>query len=118
MASRLKKHAHILRFLASGKPAVCKAVVKAADPQLINCLCECAHNILKGNIPLTKAQKQKLTWVKQGLRSLAKKSTSQKQKKKILQKGGFLGALLAPVAATVLSQAVKGIVSGITRRRR
>jgi hypothetical protein len=59
--------------------------------------CECADNILRGNVPLPNLQKEKLKRNKAGLRALTKKSVSLKQKKAILQKGGFLGSLLAPI---------------------
>jgi hypothetical protein len=65
----------------------------------VDCLCECADNILRGNVPLTKLQKEKLKRNKAGLRALTKKSFSLKQKKAFLQKGGFLGSLLAPIAS-------------------
>ena len=71
------------------------------DRSLVDCLCECADNILRGNVPLTKPQKEKLARNKAGLRALTKKSVSLKKKKAILQKGGFLGSLLAPIASVV-----------------
>jgi hypothetical protein len=49
----------------------------------------------------TKLQKEKLKRNKAGLRALTKKSVSLKKKKAILQKGGFLGSLLAPIAYVV-----------------
>ena len=64
-------------------------------------VCECADTILRGNVPLTKLQKEKLKRNKAELRALTKKSVSLKQKKAILQKGGFLGSLLAPIASVV-----------------
>jgi hypothetical protein len=62
---------------------------------------EWADNILRGNVPLTKLQKEKLKRNKAGLRALTKKSVSLEKKKAILQKGGFLGSLLAPIASVV-----------------
>jgi hypothetical protein len=58
-------------------------------------------NILRGNAPLTKLQKEKLKRNKAGLRALTKKFISLKQKKAILQKCGFLGSLLAPIASVI-----------------
>jgi len=49
-------------------------------------------NVLKGNVPLTNAQMSRI----QDLRALSVKKTSLAKKRKIIQKGGFLSALLAP----------------------
>ena len=87
----------MLKMLCGAKPAVVKAVLRGASPDLINALCECSLNILKGNVRLTTAQKKRLSRYKHGLRALSKKGTSLKRRKKILHKGGFLGALIKPV---------------------
>ena len=102
MSASLKKHAHLIKVLAQAKPQMCKAIVRAADKNLIICLCECAQNLLKGNVPLSKAQLKKLKRYRKEVQTLAQKRTSQSKRKEILQKGGFLPALLAPIALTVL----------------
>ena len=55
MSTCLKKNAHLLYVLAHTTPQMCKAIIGAADRELITCLCECAKNILNGNVPLTKS---------------------------------------------------------------
>ena len=87
----------MLKLIYGAKPALNKAVLKGAWPDLINVFCECPLNILKGHVHLTPAQKKQLSGYKQSLRVLAKKGTSVKRRKQILQKGGFVGALLKPV---------------------
>ena len=94
---RLRKHAHILRALSTTSPGVTKAIVQASDKDLVNTLCECGVNVLKGNVQLSTLQKKKLQRHKSTLRQLANKKQSLKRKKDLLQKGGFLGALLGPV---------------------
>lgn len=115
MSSRVKRHAAMLKVLAKAKPATSKALMKEADKDLVYCLCECSHNILKGNVPLTKAQKTKLTRYKQDLRAVARKTTTQKRKRQILQKGGFLPALLAPLLAPVIAPLASKLVGKIFR---
>ena len=88
-----------------------RKLVKECDKNLIDCFCECSKNILKGNVPLKKNQLRKLRREKHSLRKLALKKTSLKAKRKILQKGGFLGALLTPVL-TVLGSLMSGFVGG------
>ena len=97
----LKMHGSDILYLQKTKPCIRKHIITKADGSLVDCRCECADNILRGNVPLTKLQKEKLKRNKAGLRALTKKSASLKKKKAILQKGGFLGSLLAPIASVV-----------------
>ena len=101
VSQRLKKYANELVYLQKARPCIRKHLITKADRSLVDCLCECADNILRGNVPLTKPQKEKFARNKAGLRALTKKSVSLKKKKAILQKGGFLGSLLAPIASVV-----------------
>ena len=95
MSTCLKKNAQMLGVLAHVTPQMCKAIIVAADRELMTCLCECAQNILNGNVPLTKSHLKHLQWYRSDVHTLAKKRAPQHKKKKILQKGGFLSALLA-----------------------
>jgi hypothetical protein len=101
VSRRLKKHANELVYLQKARPCIRNNLITKADRSLVDCLCECADNILRGNVPLTKLQKEKLKGIKVALTALTKKSVSLKKKKAILQKGGFLGSLLAPHASVV-----------------
>ena len=97
----------MLSILAKAKPHLCKAIIEAADRELITCLCECAQNILNRNVPLSKAHLKRLQRYRSDMRKLARKQTAKHTKKKILQKGGFLSALLAPIAVEVLTKVLK-----------
>jgi hypothetical protein len=101
VSQRLKKHASDIVYIQKARPFIRKHLITKADHSLVDCLCECADNILRGNVPLTKLQKENLKRNKAGLRALMKKSASLIKKKAILQKGGFLGSLLAPIASVV-----------------
>ena len=94
----------MLGVLVHATPQMCKTIIGAADRELITCLCECAHNILNGNVPLTQCHLKHLQKYYSDMRTLAKKRTPKHTKKKILQKGGFLSALLAPIAVEVLTK--------------
>jgi hypothetical protein len=74
-------------MLTKARPCIRKHLITKADRSLVNCLCECADNILRGNVPLAKLLKEKLERNKAGLRALTKKSISLKKKKAILHKG-------------------------------
>ena len=74
-----------------------KTILKNAPPDLVRALCECSLNVLKGNIKLNATQKKRLRRYKNILRTLATKKPTTKTRKQMLQKGGFIGALLGPV---------------------
>jgi hypothetical protein len=81
VSQRLKKHASDTVYLQKARPCIRNHLITKADRSLENCLCECADNILRGNAPLTKLQKEKLKRNK----ALTNKSVSLKKKKAILQ---------------------------------
>lgn len=97
MSSRLKKYFAKLKLLKKATSKVRKNILKNCNRNLLCCLCECAKNVLKGNVPMTKPQKCKLRRFKKKLRNLVSKKTRVTIKKKIIQSGGFIGALLTPV---------------------
>ena len=80
-----------------------KAILEYADAELISALCECAHNILRGTVRLTPQEKVRLRRYRTDLHSIVNKKMAVVRKRRILQqKGGFLPALLAPLASSVL----------------
>ena len=87
----------MLRLLYKSKPPMIKSILKNAPADLVRALCECSLNVLKGNIKLNKSQKTRLRRYKNILRKLAYKKSTTKSRKQMLQKGGFIGALLGPV---------------------
>ena len=107
MSDCLKRNKYFLRILAKAKPNMVKAIIKSADKDLLTTLCECAHNVVKGTVPLKPCHLKHLKRHKTQVRELAKKNTSQHRRRQILQRGGFLPALLAPIAASVLLDLVK-----------
>lgn len=102
-----QKHTDILRALYYLSPEQRKALLKKADTQLVRYICECALNVLQGNVPLEKAHKTRLRKHVRVLRRLVKPTGGFSTKKKIIvQQGGFLPALLAPLIGTVLANLV------------
>ena len=102
MSKRLHRNSPFLHVLAKGTAKQKQGLILGADKQLIDCLCECALNVLNGNIPLKPSDKRKLKKYKNNLRYLVDKKVSvQKKKKTLNQKGGFLGALLTPVLSAL-----------------
>jgi hypothetical protein len=79
VSQRLKKHVNELVYLQKARPCIRNHLITKTDRSLVNCLCGCADNILRGNVPLTKLQKEKLKRNKAELRVLTKKSVSLKK---------------------------------------
>lgn len=111
MSDRLKRHIHELYTLHSCKPCQRNNYLKNASPDLVHCLCEVCHNILKGNIPISKNQLNKLKKHRNLMRKLVdiqgeKKNKNLKEKRKLIsQTGGFLPLILTPLL-TIASELI------------
>lgn len=111
-SKKLKKHAPLLVCL-SKNPSLSKALLSGPlSQEIVHCVGECASNVLKGNVDLTPSQKRRLSQHKSSVRALASASNSLGKKKKIIQRGGFLPALLGPLVGSVLLPLAKKIFSG------
>ena len=102
-SGRVKRQVLCLQMLSRTKNTkLRKAILEYADADLISALCECAHNTLRGTVRLTPREKVRLRKHKNKLRLLANRRLSiTKRRREIHQNGGFLPALLAPLATTV-----------------
>jgi hypothetical protein len=63
-------------------------------------------NLLKGNVTLTATQLARLKKHRRAVKLLAAKRTPLKQRVKVTQRGGFIGALLGPLLAGVATSAL------------
>ena len=106
MNERMKRYLSTLKIHKMGEKAK-RDYVKKCDRHFIDCVSECAKNVLKGNVPITNAQMSKLRPRRQDLRALSIKKTTLAKKRKIIQKGGFLSALLAPALSALVSILLK-----------
>jgi hypothetical protein len=93
----LVTHASILRTLARSKPRVLAQQIQQLAPDVVRAIQNISKNYLKGSVSLNKQHKQKLHRHRKLLKELALRKTSIKRSKNILQKGGFLATLLAPI---------------------
>lgn len=109
MSKRIKKYADTLKYLSKCDKHTGKSIIKSANPELINCISDICHNILRGNLKLTTSQKQKLMKYKNNIRKIANKKSTQKSKKELIQKGGFLASILGPLVGSLLGPLTKGI---------
>ena len=113
MFDRLKRHILCLQMLnRHTNIKLRKAIIANADVDFLCCLAGCAYNILRGNFPLSEAHKKKLEKYETYTRQLTKKSTSTKKDKQILQTGGFLSTVLAPLSSSVIVPLLKQVLGG------
>ena len=111
MSARLKKQLNYLKILRKSNPKTRSAILQNADKELILCICECVENTLNGNVKVNPAQQKQLKKYTTVLRQIRAKGGNLKTKKKLLvQKGGFLPALLAPILASLASTVLGGLL--------
>jgi len=89
MSSRIRKYLPVLKPINKLGDRAKRDFVRKCDRGFLDCISECAKNVLKSNVPLTDRQKTKLC--------RSRKKTALRKKRRILQKGGFLTALLLPI---------------------
>ena len=85
-----------------------KKFFKSCSKECVNSICECVKILLNANLTVKPAQLKKLSRHKHTLRALVAKRTSLIKRKRILQKGGFIGALL-PAIIPALASLVGGL---------
>ena len=101
--SKLRKHFPLLTYLQSLSPRAQKSLIKGATREILEAFSEICLNLIKKNVPLTAGQKEKLRPFEEEIYQLALKKHSVVKKKQIIQKGGFLGALLGSVVPALIS---------------
>ena len=108
MSRRVKKNCDVLKVLAKCKPYMRRAIIKAADKDLLEAITECLLNICK-NTKISPNKYKKLAQYSRHIEVVADKSKPLTQRRRvILQKGdGFLPFLLAPVLEQLASLLVK-----------
>ena len=72
----------------------CKRIIDEGGKELVHCISDCVHNILQDNIPVNEEEKGSLRIHKELLRKLVNEKTSDRERKRIIQDGGFLGPLI------------------------
>lgn len=107
MSQRTRKFLPMLKRIRKMGDRTKKEYVRKCNKEFLDCVSECAKNVIKGNVPLSDRQKTNLSRRKKDLRALSVKKTSLRKKRKILQKGGFLTALLPPVLSILSSLLLK-----------
>ncbi len=103
MSERLRAIHKELTKLKKLGPNARKKFFKTCSKDCIVKVCECIKNVLNSNLKIKSSHLKKLSRHKHTLRSLALKSTSLAKRKQLLQRGGFIGALLPAIIPAVAS---------------
>lgn len=84
-------------------------ILKKGGTDLTKCLCECALNVIKGNVPLSSKQFDKLKPFKNPITKLGNKRIPLYRKRKIIQQSGgsLLTVLLTPILGALASKFLK-----------
>jgi len=110
MTQTVQKILPLLKRLQRMTPGERKKYIKSCNKMFIFDMCECVKNVLKANVPLKSSHLNCLKRYKQSLRKLSLKGTSLTARKKILQTGGFLAALLPSLIPGLVSL-ISGLLS-------
>lgn len=95
-----------------------KLLAEWADKSDLDAVSECMANVLKGNVHLKPRDVSKLRCNRNALRSLARKKTSSREKRKTIHmRGGFLGTVL-PLAISALTSIIPRLIKKNRRKRK
>ena len=103
MTKRITKSLELIKALNHCNGIGKKQLLKTAQPEVVNAICDCIHNVLQGNVLLSKHHKSKLKAKKDILRNLVdRKNKVPIRKKLLIQHGsGFLSSILGPVIKVI-----------------
>ena len=98
---RLKRNFNTLKVLRKAPVQQQKYILAHETKDLIECIGEIIGNLLEGKVKLTSMQKRKLQMYKHMLRKIHSKRKTAVTRKLVVQKGGFLSALLGPALGVI-----------------
>ena len=98
---KLKKSFDLLKTLSECKRNMRKSILKNADKDLVNSVCEYVLNVLNGNVRLDQTTLNHLVKHKKTLRNLIDAKNKKRRKQILIQKGGFIEYLLPPLLQVV-----------------
>ena len=100
--TRLRSTYHNLHVLKAADLKLRRAIITNYNQETLKSICECALNVLRGNIPLNACSKRKLRAYKDSIRKIADKSVSLSAKRMfIAQREGFFLPLLSAILPTL-----------------
>ena len=104
-----RKYGSFLDGLSRLPPKCCTKLINDSPKEVIDCVGECCLNLIKGNVPVSNAQKKTLNAKKHHIRLLSSKRVSVGYKKKLLpERWSFTRLLLKPLLGSVLGTLLHG----------
>jgi hypothetical protein len=100
-----------LKRLNSLKDKDRRKYLKTCCAPFVDGLCECIKNLLAGRVPLKPKHLKILRRFKKFLRAVSSKKTPRSLRRRILQRGGFIGAIL-PTLISGLSALLGPLLNG------
>ena len=73
MSARVKKYLPVLKRIRKLGERAKREYVRKCDKEFVDCVSECAKNVIKGNVPLTDRQKTTLRRKRNDIRALSLK---------------------------------------------
>ena len=119
MASKAKtglERRELLKLLQKANKIQRAKLLEIFPAEIVKLLSECALNILKGTVVLKKDQKKKLRRYRQKLHTLVDKQVPQEKKKKVIQSGGFLPAILGTILGPLITPLVTPLVQELAKK--
>lgn len=104
-SSKLKNNIVFLNFLCICNARQRKSIIGLASKDEILALTECCINILNGNVNLTDSERKSLRKHRKYIREISNKIPISRKRKILVQSGGFLPLLLAPLLSILSSVA-------------
>jgi len=92
---RIRSTYHTLRVFKALNPKLRKAIIANCNQETLKSICDCALNVLGGNIPLSACSKRKLRTYKKSIRRVADKSVF------LYQAKGYKSSRLIPSPTAV-----------------
>ena len=94
---------HTVKYLASGPdPKIVIQILRNADNPLVKGIANAALNVTRGEVPLTRKKKLLFARHRKLFEVLTAKKHPINAKRKFVQQGGALGALIPIILSTVL----------------
>jgi hypothetical protein len=101
MSSNIKRNIHtISKLRTKSKKKRCE-LIEGSKLELVKALSEIIHNVLSGNVKLSADQHRRLRKHNRCMFDICNTKALKKKKALLIQKGGFLPALIPPALAVL-----------------
>ena len=89
MSAHVKKYLPVLKRIRRMGDRAKREYVRKCDAEFVNCVSECAKNVIKGNVPLSDRQMTNLRRKRHDLRALSKKKRRCERNARFYRKAVF-----------------------------